>query len=228
MIISHRHKFIFIKTRKTAGTSLEIALSKYCGPDDIITPISQKDELTRKNLGCRMAQNYLYSLSQYTPKDIVRLLYFQKRIGFFNHISANEVCHHIPPQIWNTYYKFCFERNPFDKIISRYYWQVKNPEKISLTNYIEKLKYKASDFDLYTNKGKIIVDEVFPYENMESSLVHISSKLGFNETLDLTNIKAKGGTRKEKTHYKALLSEKDIELIKLYFSNEISTFDYRY
>ncbi|MEL6382956.1 MAG: chondroitin 4-O-sulfotransferase, partial [Cyanobacteria bacterium J06626_18] len=32
MIISHEYKFIFLKTRKTAGTSIEIALSKFCGP----------------------------------------------------------------------------------------------------------------------------------------------------------------------------------------------------
>jgi hypothetical protein len=31
MIISPAHRFIFIKTRKTAGTSMEIALAKFCG-----------------------------------------------------------------------------------------------------------------------------------------------------------------------------------------------------
>ena len=40
MIVSHSRKFIFLKTRKTAGTSLEIALSKYCGPEDILAPIN--------------------------------------------------------------------------------------------------------------------------------------------------------------------------------------------
>ena len=49
MIISHEHKFIFLKTRKTAGTSIELALSGLCGPDDIITPISPNDEPLRAN-----------------------------------------------------------------------------------------------------------------------------------------------------------------------------------
>ena len=40
MIISHKHKFIFIKPIKVGGTSIEIALAKHCGVDDIITPIS--------------------------------------------------------------------------------------------------------------------------------------------------------------------------------------------
>ena len=32
MIVSHEHKFIFLKTKKTAGTSIELALSELCGP----------------------------------------------------------------------------------------------------------------------------------------------------------------------------------------------------
>ena len=32
MIISHEHKFIFLKTKKTAGTAIEAALSELCGP----------------------------------------------------------------------------------------------------------------------------------------------------------------------------------------------------
>ena len=39
MIISHTHKFIFIKTVKTAGTSIEGFLSQHCGPEDVLTPI---------------------------------------------------------------------------------------------------------------------------------------------------------------------------------------------
>lgn len=38
MIISHKHNFIFIKTAKTAGSSIEAYLSPFCGESDIVTP----------------------------------------------------------------------------------------------------------------------------------------------------------------------------------------------
>ena len=65
MIISHKYKFIFFKTSKTAGTSIEIALSKFCDKDDIITPISKEDEQLRRKLGYRGPQNYKFSLSEW-------------------------------------------------------------------------------------------------------------------------------------------------------------------
>ena len=47
MIISHNNKFIFIKTFKVSGTSMEIALSNYLGKQDIITPINLEEEILR-------------------------------------------------------------------------------------------------------------------------------------------------------------------------------------
>ena len=51
MIISHKYKFIFIKTRKTAGTTIEYNISKYLGKNDIIPPSNQSIYLS---------QNYIY------------------------------------------------------------------------------------------------------------------------------------------------------------------------
>ena len=64
-IISYNKNFIFIKTRKTSGTSLEIALSKFCDTEDIIGPISSSepstslDEEFRKSRKFLGPQNYL-------------------------------------------------------------------------------------------------------------------------------------------------------------------------
>ena len=47
MLISHKYKFIFIKTFKVSGTSMEIALSRYLNDNDVITPLNLEDELIR-------------------------------------------------------------------------------------------------------------------------------------------------------------------------------------
>ncbi len=41
MILSHKNRFIFIKTRKTAGTSIEAYLRNFLGENDIATPFGK-------------------------------------------------------------------------------------------------------------------------------------------------------------------------------------------
>jgi hypothetical protein len=50
VIISHEHRFIFLKTKRRPAR-VELALRQLCGPDDIITPITAEDEALRNGLG---------------------------------------------------------------------------------------------------------------------------------------------------------------------------------
>jgi hypothetical protein len=78
MIVCHERKIIFVKTKKVGGTSFEIALSKFCGPNCIITPITPADEDLRKSLGFRGAQNYtIDTVGMYRPSE--NLLMLQRR-----------------------------------------------------------------------------------------------------------------------------------------------------
>lgn len=221
IILSHQHNFIFIKTRKTAGTSIEIALSKYCGDKDIITPISKPDEELRSHLGFRGPQNYLDSWTNYSFKDWCLLFTKRNRKKkFFNHMSASLVKDLINKEVWNSYFKFCFERNPWEKVISYYFWYYRSKPGPPLSQLISEQKfYLPSDFKLYTIDGKVAVDYIGRYENLETNLDFIRKKLNLPEKLHLP--RAKSQFRKDQRHYSEILASEQIQVIADVFFNEI-------
>ena len=232
MIISHKYKFIFLKTNKTAGTSIEIALSKYCGPDDVITPISSVDEKLRKELGFRGPQNNSLSLIwNYSFRDFKILFRRRKcKLRFFNHMSAREVRKEVGAQIWDEYYKFCFERNPWDRLISLYYWWYKSKQHPPpISEFIESEKpliLKKRGYDLYTINGLIAVDRVCLFENKEEELEAIKNRLHLPEKIELLYTKSQH--RKDKRSYRDILNEKDRAKVAELFHDEIALFGYKF
>ena len=73
MIISHKYKFIFIKTRKTAGTTIEYNLSKYLGHNDIITPSKQANYLAQNYIQQSSFSKFLNTLNL---KKLSKFFYF--------------------------------------------------------------------------------------------------------------------------------------------------------
>ena len=232
MIISHDYKFIFIKTNKTAGTSIEIALSKFCGSKDIITPISTEDEVTRSVLNYRGSQNYLVPLSAYTVKDWARLLLRRQGCRFYNHISAERIKKYIDDKTWNSYYKFCFERNPWDRFLSFYYWRCRNykaEKKPTITEFIESnapLRLKRMGYDLYTINDRVVVDKICRFENLTEELEAVCQHLGIPGKLELP--KAKSKYRKDKRSYQDILNEEERKKIAKLFRKEIDILGYQF
>ncbi|NER83584.1 MAG: sulfotransferase family 2 domain-containing protein [Leptolyngbya sp. SIO1D8] len=224
MIISHKYKFIFLKTRKTAGTSIEIALSQFCGAKDVITPIVGADERKRRELGFRGPQNYNIPLSFYQKSDWLTLLRERKPKQFFNHAGAVFIRDNIGQDIWNSYFKFCFERDPFDKAISRYYWNTREPRP-EISNFLEATQIKfLSDWQIYTIDNQIVADFVGRYENLADDLAIVAEKIGLSGELSLP--KAKGGYRKDRKHYSQVLDERARARIEQVCSREMANFKY--
>lgn len=229
MIISHKHRFIFVKTRKTAGTSLEIALSKFCGEEDIITPIMPKDEVLRSELGFRGPQNYSINYKCLSPKVWKKLLQRRRKfISFYNHIKAEKIREQISVDEWNNYFKFCIERNPWDKVVSHYYWQCQSDIKPSLSEFIKDRasKGKISDFELYSIDNKIAVNKVYMYQDLKAAIQDLTSVLDLDEPLTLP--RAKSEFRAQKSHYRDLLSLDDKNMISQLFSREIEAFGFEF
>ena len=123
MILSRKHKFIFIKARKVAGTSVEIALATICGPDDIITPSASQDKLIRNGRGVA-AQNY--SDDREAEKRYIERLKetLPERIASVKWSAGKYDNHMRLSQVWKRagdvggYRTVGIVRNPYSKVLS--------------------------------------------------------------------------------------------------------------
>lgn len=229
MIISHSRRFIFIKTRKTAGSSMEIALSGVCGPRDVLTPLSRREESVRASLGHRGSQNYHLPLRSYDGRDLARLVFRRRRKQYYHHVPAETVRGWVGTDVWTDYFTFCFERNPWDKTVSDYFWSGGEERFGSVERFLRSEKGSSrSDFDRYAINGVVAVDRVYRYEDLTESLDEISERIGLDSPLRLPGYRAKGSTGRAGADHRSVLSREAVELVAIKFAREISLLGYEY
>jgi len=202
VIISHKYKFIFIKTLKTAGTSIEVYLSQHCGEEDSVTPIWP-------HVAPHHARNY-------------------EENNFFNHIPALDIKNRISREIWNSYFKFCVERNPWDKTLSHYHMlNDRAGGNISFEAYIRSGNFCINWPKYCDSSGFLMVDKVIKYEGLMDNLRQVFQKLGipFDGSL---GVNAKSEHRKDRRPYQELFTAEQKEIIESAFAKEIKMHGYIY
>jgi hypothetical protein len=167
MLISHLKKFIYLKSVRTASTSVEIYFEKYCMPETewrlipsqlmLITPdgiIGQRGEV---------------------PPDT----------PWYSHQSAIEIKQKIGKDIWDSYFKFGTVRNPFDKAVSLFYMSKSDSNKPILDLENEKTEFEKwlvdgnyhSDFYIYSIDNACCFDAYVRYESIYPDLQQICDKI---------------------------------------------------
>jgi hypothetical protein len=192
VLVSHRKKFIFTKTKKTAATSVESYFEKYCMPEGEWTFSHAREEYVGKEgiIGYRGGN--------------------RRNQTWHNHMSAVKIKDKIGTAIWNSYFKFTVVRNPFDKLISGFYMNEKriknytmaqklgavsrklirkkhsrdyivgNSEIIRFRNWIRNGLAAGSgmfDRNKYLINGDICVDFFIRYEDLENGIKYVCDKL---------------------------------------------------
>lgn len=174
MLVSHTHRFIYLKTAKTASTSVEIFFERFCRPDPENIDHQAAETLSeigivgwRGNGGVPPAQ-----------------------VRFYNHMPAAAVKELLSRDVWRGYLRFCNVRNPFDQVVSLFWMGLPKAQRLSLA--------AAPDDSLRTlfrewirgrrlaNKGRrayligdeLAVDDVIRYEALDEGVARICARIG--------------------------------------------------
>ena len=151
---------------------------------------------------------------------------------YYNHIPAWKLKKRLAPAVWDSYYKFCVERNPWDRVISQYYWRCRDlpvDQRPSIDEFIESthirsLKRKGSQ--LYMINGELQADKICRYENLAEDLEDVRQHLGLPEPLTLP--KTKATFRSDRRHYSEVLTPAQRDRIAELFADEIRLMGYEF
>ena len=204
MLISHQYNFIFIHVYKVAGTSMESVLKKYTLPP--------------------------YESPK--TKDLQQAGHLAWDKKHRRHIKAKEMLSDLGQENFDTFFKFAFVRNPWDWQVSLYEYMLQNeghPQHYfikGMADFSEYIEWRVSKEMVLQkkfisdNKGKIIVDFVGRYENLQEDFQKVCAKLGITEEV-LPHL-----NRSDRRDYREYYNQRTENLILEHFQEDIEMFGY--
>lgn len=102
---------------------------------------------------------------------------------WYNHMPASEIRARIGERIWSAYFKFTVVRNPFTKLVSAFFYFLEPSAKDKMARIDGFRRWVAGgdiliDRDKYFIDGSLCVDDFIKFEDLESGIQRVCSKLG--------------------------------------------------
>jgi hypothetical protein len=235
MIVSYKHQFVFLKSRKTAGTSIQEALAAQCGSGDFITkttyePKGDRDAIQRKRklyaalkTGAIQRQNLAVSGSADRGGETKRLP--------LGHASAKTIKRMFGDE-FDRFLKIAFVRNPWELVTSRFLWnRARNRH-----DYDSFPKWLAEDYckspwpgrdqlHQYTHiENQRCADFIGRYERLTEDWQALCQRIGL-PFQPLPRKKALTATRPE---YQSMYDAESVDIVASLFAKDIALFDYRF
>lgn len=239
MIISHKHRFIFVRTRKVASSSLEIALAKLLEPSDFATRQSDREKQT----------------GQLFPDFDSRIFGgFDKRlrpIFPYGHAPIAQAYRLFGSRV-QDYKVFSVDRNPWDRAVSTFFWSNRSTDMRDLPEDAQRSAFRAflkssanpglkrrlfginahrdiSQRHLYCIGDVPMVDFMLRFENLNEDLEQLSTFLDLPEPIDVANIHAKTQHRpKASRAYQSFYDDETRKLVEDAAQWEIENLGYRF
>jgi hypothetical protein len=223
MIISNSKKFIFVKPPKCAGTSIENSFLMTANQKDIYSTITHTHDFEEKhlNLNYLLRNDYVFLKNNFMLK--IQEHASLENIKFFcDVLYQNKLC-----DDFFNFDKISIIRNPWDRIISHYYWDIFifNYKNTTLNDFLNKADFKLNCWNYYTLNNKFNIDTLIIYEDLENNF---NKKITSKYNVKLHELKFKSFTRKNKEPYWKMFNEKTAETVYNYCKLEIDFFGYEF
>jgi hypothetical protein len=116
-----------------------------------------------------------------------------QRYRLHSHSTASQIIRVVGRQVWDDYFTFAFERNPWDKCLSLYYYQLQHwhryrkplrPRNPSFRQWFYPygflVKKMRPSFDMYSEDGQISVKYLGRYERLAEDFGEICRRIGLS------------------------------------------------
>ncbi|MBB4954598.1 hypothetical protein H4S14_002487 [Agrobacterium vitis] len=156
---------------------------------------------------------------------------------WYNHMSARDIRRNVGVNVWADYFKFCVIRNPFDKVVSAWWFKMKEDERaffaledfsIVRANFGDWVKRNIDGFfdrSVYVIDGQVVMDDFIRYETLLADLKRICERVGVEyNPQNLGSYKT--GFRVRKEQFESYYDAETSEIVRNVFGFELEYFGY--
>lgn len=240
-IINYEKNFIFFHPRRTGGSSLVLALLKFCSAndkicDDVLTLYADQwldpklklkfKPIMKKKINIDGFKTFFFSFIKILPffKDRVRFNYppnfslkiplFTFKPNLYSHATVQEIKNLCTESFFKNAFKFTIVRNPFDQFLS--FFRASGTKKNFYSFTRDNAQYFFNREINHFYKDKNLYDKIIKFENFEKDISEIGKLLNLKENLFSIFQKIKVNENKYKEKFKIdknLIDKKSQEII---------------
>jgi hypothetical protein len=212
-MISHQHKCIFVQIPKTGSTSIRVLLGKPIRPHLNLWEIK------------RLMESY-WPVRGGRRNRIIECFYL---------MLPREQRLEMGRRQFESYFKFGFVRNPWDRVVSLYERREALEFRAQMTfdQFVDWIQYSSStcihssphryQLDWFVDpNGKVLADFIGRFERLEQDWAFVARKLGLNEKLPHSRANPRS------RHYTDYYTERTRQVVGEKFRVDIETFGYQF
>jgi len=195
-MISHKLKFIFIHIPKTSGNSLSLFLKHL-----VDNMVIQRNSRMGLNQGIDI-------ICEKNKRDIKH-----NKIAYYKNTYGERI---------NNYFKFTIVRNPYDRMLSYYFWiKGKNNQEFNKNEFINFIKINSCFQHEY-------IDNTFHIIHFENLIDELKELECFKDIVNFNNYPTLNASNNSKKNYNEILDKELKDLIFNKYKKDFELFGYEY